>query len=80
MAWTNNGDTFDFEVQATEFDADNGRGWVGAAWSADQNMGDDMAVICDEVTGVNLYWLIDEGENSYGSAVGVSKTSPSIFI
>ena len=72
MTWEIHEGHFDFEVQATEFDADNGRGWVGAAWSADQNMGDDMAVICDEVNGVNMYWLIDEGENSYGAPVGVS--------
>ena len=78
VAWTNNGDTYDFEVEAYELQADNGRGWVGAAWSEDQNMGDDMAVICDEVTGVTLYWLMGEGEESTGLPVGVSTKAKKI--
>ena len=72
VAWTNNGETFDFEVQATELDADNGRGWVAAAWSEDPKMGEDMAVLCDEIAGVNLYWLVGKGAASTVTLVGVS--------
>jgi hypothetical protein len=66
------GNMYDFVVQITLSNVDDGMHWVAIGFSRDFGMGDDAVVMSSEVHGAKPFWNIDWGFDADGEPVRIS--------